>query len=81
MINGREETIYGNEKEFSNRNEEKKFTFSNWEEKRKAEREISASKRTAHLKQMNLHGRLQTKKKPCTKTIPKWWRLIKRKRG
>ncbi|MCY9274656.1 SPOR domain-containing protein [Bacillus haynesii] len=44
MINGREETIYGNEKEFSNRNEEKKFTFSNWEEKRKAEREISASK-------------------------------------
>ncbi|WP_231516510.1 hypothetical protein [Bacillus sp. MBGLi79] len=30
MINGREETIYGNEKEFSNRNEEKKFTFSNW---------------------------------------------------
>ncbi|MET1138874.1 SPOR domain-containing protein, partial [Bacillus subtilis] len=39
MINGREETIYGNEKEFSNRNEEKKFTFSNWEEKRKTERE------------------------------------------
>ncbi|WP_307892159.1 SPOR domain-containing protein [Bacillus swezeyi] len=44
MINGKEETIYGTEKEFLKKNEEKKLTFSNWEEKRKAEQEISASK-------------------------------------
>ncbi|MFO6497784.1 MULTISPECIES: SPOR domain-containing protein [Bacillus] len=44
MINGKEETIYGNEKECSKNLEQKKLTFSNWEEKRKAEQEISASK-------------------------------------
>lgn len=45
MINGKEETIYGTAKaEAQEKNKEKKLTFSNWEEKRKAEQEISASK-------------------------------------
>ncbi|MEC1354890.1 SPOR domain-containing protein [Bacillus sonorensis] len=44
MINGKEETIYGTEKEAPKKNQEKKLTFSNWEEKRKAEQEVSASK-------------------------------------
>ncbi|MDA1477450.1 SPOR domain-containing protein [Bacillus changyiensis] len=43
MINGREEIIYGTEEELSKSNEEKKLIFSNWEEKRKAEQELSAS--------------------------------------